>query len=199
MIYGFNDSKEKINLLNFFYPVGSIYETTNNDFNPNNTWGGTWVKIEDKFLLASSSSHASGSTGGAENQLYTPAGTIESHTLTVNEIPSHNHTVPEHNGAALETDSAHTHTYYKTMFTPSDAGEGSLGGVSDMEDTAYVTGNSSGLGEPEGAHTHPVTVGSVDTENKGGGSGHNHGFSGTASTISTMPPYVSVNIWKRTA
>lgn len=26
-----------------FYPVGSIYETSNSSFNPNNTWGGTWT------------------------------------------------------------------------------------------------------------------------------------------------------------
>ena len=30
-------------LLDLFYPVGSYYETSDTSFNPNNTWGGTWV------------------------------------------------------------------------------------------------------------------------------------------------------------
>ena len=48
--------------------------------------GTTWVKIEGKFLLGTSSSHAIGSTGGEET-----------HTLTVAEMPSHSHSV--NNGA----------------------------------------------------------------------------------------------------
>ena len=69
-------------LLNRFYPVGTIYETTNGDFNPNTTWGGTWSKIEGKFLLGSSTSYVIGNTGGEAT-----------HTLTVNEMPSHKHTI----------------------------------------------------------------------------------------------------------
>ena len=42
--------------------------------------GTTWVKIEGKFLLGTSSSHAINTTGGAETV-----------TLTLNQIPSHNH------------------------------------------------------------------------------------------------------------
>jgi len=46
-------------------------------------YGGTaWVKIEGKFLLGTSSGHAVNSTGGTETV-----------TLTLNQIPSHNHTV----------------------------------------------------------------------------------------------------------
>lgn len=44
--------------------------------------GSTWVKIEGKFLLGTSSSHAINTTGGAETV-----------TLTLNQIPSHNHGV----------------------------------------------------------------------------------------------------------
>lgn len=32
-----------IEVLNFLYPVGSYYETSDTTFNPNTTWGGTWV------------------------------------------------------------------------------------------------------------------------------------------------------------
>lgn len=38
--YGMN-----INLLNYFYPVDSYYETKNANFDPNVTWGGTWELI----------------------------------------------------------------------------------------------------------------------------------------------------------
>lgn len=36
----FNDSGTS--LLDIFYPVGSYYETSNKNFNPNTSWGGTW-------------------------------------------------------------------------------------------------------------------------------------------------------------
>ena len=65
----------KINI-DFIYPVGSIYMSTNN-VNPQTLFGGTWTKIEGRFLLGSSSSYSLGSTGGEA-----------SHTLILNEIPA---------------------------------------------------------------------------------------------------------------
>lgn len=47
-------------------------------------------------------------------------------------------------------------------------------------------------------HKHSVTA-SGTIGNKGDGGAHNHGFTGTAATISTMPPYLAVYMWKRTA
>lgn len=69
-------------LLDFFYPVGTMYYTENDDFNPATQWGGTWEEIEGKFVLGCDSSDrvTSGLTGGEEK-----------HTLTVDEIPSHKH------------------------------------------------------------------------------------------------------------
>ena len=32
-------------LIDMFYPVGSYYETSDANFNPNTAWGGTWVKV----------------------------------------------------------------------------------------------------------------------------------------------------------
>ena len=62
-----------------YYPVGSIYLSVNN-INPTNFFGGVWEQIKDKFLLACGDNHANGSTGGEET-----------HTLTTDEIPSHQH------------------------------------------------------------------------------------------------------------
>lgn len=62
------------------YPIGSIYLTVNPEFDPSVTFGGTWIQIKDRFLLASGDTYVSGNTGGEAT-----------HTLTVNEIPSHKH------------------------------------------------------------------------------------------------------------
>lgn len=67
------------------YPIGSIY-TSMNSTNPGNIFGGTWVRLTSTFLWATVGSE-SGTTGGTLNHTHTTAG----HTLTINEIPSHQH------------------------------------------------------------------------------------------------------------
>ena len=64
------------------YPIGSIYLSVNNT-SPASLFGGTWEKIQDRFLLASGSSYSLGATGGEKT-----------HTLTISEMPSHNHRLP---------------------------------------------------------------------------------------------------------
>ena len=59
------------------YPVGSIYMSVNSA-DPSTLFGGTWEQLEDTFLLAAGTNHAAGSTGGEET-----------HTLTVDEMPTH--------------------------------------------------------------------------------------------------------------
>lgn len=62
------------------YPVGSIFLSVNST-NPGTLFGGTWVQIsQGRFLLGESSSYAVKSTGGEVT-----------HTLTVDEMPSHAH------------------------------------------------------------------------------------------------------------
>ena len=62
------------------YPVGSIYMSVNAT-SPASLFGGTWERIEDRFLLAAGSTYTAGDMGGEA-----------AHTLTVDELPSHNHT-----------------------------------------------------------------------------------------------------------
>lgn len=50
------------NPLNRFYPVGSYYETSDANFNPNNSWGGTWVKLAHNTLLTSLTYRPNGNT-----------------------------------------------------------------------------------------------------------------------------------------
>lgn len=43
VIYQYNQQYTSPTNVLDFYPVGSVYETTNSSFNPNNTWGGNWT------------------------------------------------------------------------------------------------------------------------------------------------------------
>lgn len=64
------------------YPVGSIYISVNST-SPAILFGGTWEILNDVFLLAAGSYANAGTFGGEA-----------SHTLTVDEMPSHSHGVP---------------------------------------------------------------------------------------------------------
>lgn len=74
-------------LLDYIYPVGSIYYSYSH-VSPAEMFGGTWTRIENKFLWATTSGGTIGGTGGEQT-----------HTLTVSEMPKHRHSM---NG--LETD-----------------------------------------------------------------------------------------------
>ncbi len=62
------------------YPIGSIY-TSVESTSPAELFGGTWTQIKDRFILACGDTYTNGAMGGAST-----------HTLTVNEMPSHSHT-----------------------------------------------------------------------------------------------------------
>ncbi len=64
-----------------YYPVGSIYMSVNN-INPSKFFGGKWEQIKDRFLLGCGNIYPSDTTGGEAT-----------HTLTVNEMPSHKHNI----------------------------------------------------------------------------------------------------------
>ena len=72
-------SKEFKRILNMIYPVGSIYISAAST-PPQSLFGGTWERIKDTFLLAAGDTYSAGATGGEAV-----------HTLTVDEMPSHNH------------------------------------------------------------------------------------------------------------
>lgn len=74
-------------LVDLIYPVGSIYMSTNN-VSPQTFFGGTWERIQDRFLLAAGSTYAAGGTGGAAT-----------HTLTVSEMPNHYHVIGTESGS----------------------------------------------------------------------------------------------------
>lgn len=67
------------NILSKVYPVGSIYMSLE-PTDPGTLFGGTWERLKDRFLLAAGDSYSAGATGGEAT-----------HTLTKDEMPSHNH------------------------------------------------------------------------------------------------------------
>lgn len=73
------DANIKQFMLDMIYPVGSIYMSVNNA-NPSSFIGGSWEQLKDTFLLAAGDTYVGGSSGGEAE-----------HTLTVDEMPSHNH------------------------------------------------------------------------------------------------------------
>jgi len=101
------------------YPVGSIYISVNN-VNPSTLFGGTWAQIKDKFLLAAGSAYSNGDTGGEAT-----------HTLTVNEMPSHSHNI--NIGVAL---------------APESGGGGLNNGFPVAKDNISRDTNSKGGGQP---------------------------------------------------
>lgn len=118
------------------YPVGSVYHSFSAT-SPAELFGGSWEKIEGKFLLAASAKYHLGASGGEEM-----------HTLTYNEMARHNHRMG-------------------FGFGPTDS---------------FLPGyNNSRL-----------LYGYADSQY-----GQDTSLSGSEQPHNNMPPYVSVNIWKR--
>ena len=169
-------SNQVTDLINTIYPVGSIYMSVNST-NPSVLFGGTWEQIKDTFLLATGDTYANGSTGGEAT-----------HTLTENEMPSHTHIQDSHN----HTQNAHNHTQNPHSHTIGSLARYVVNGkaVAAVGDgygntQNYKTGNTTATNKEATATNNPQTA---TNQNTGGGQAHNN-----------MPPYLAVNIWKRTA
>lgn len=73
------------------YPVGAIYLSVT-EVDPSSLFGGTWERIGGRFLLGANSTYAAGSTGGEA-----------ANTLTVDEMPKHDHEVDNLNASGNAT------------------------------------------------------------------------------------------------
>lgn len=151
------------------YPVGSIYMSTVST-NPATLFGfGTWEAMPaGRVLLAQGKSswgttYNAGSTGGEAT-----------HTLTVGELPEHNH-------------SASTNTVNLTGTFISKANERNSSGVFSnwaSNKCTNSTGNSNGTGTEyyiNVTHNHAITI-----NNTGSDQAHNN-----------IQPYLAVYMWKR--
>ena len=171
LLYNDKEVILKENFLNLVYPVGSIYWSSNNT-NPGTLFGGTWVRIKDKFLWAMGDSDTLNSTDGEKT-----------HTLTTYEMPSHNHIFRGIKNTVNVSGGNHRHSYnYREI----GSGSSPLGGTRATSfPSRYIeySGNLSMSGEftPSG-----------NIDNTGG-------INGITQPHNNMPPYVVKYCWERTA
>ena len=151
-------------IFNVIHPIGSIIHTTKEE-NPSTYLGGEWQRIEDRFLLGAGSTYAIGSTGGEAK-----------HVLTVNEMPSHNH-------SPLEVNEEGTDTNYKRCFMTALHTNSDSTGRSEV-----ARGTSSGINAIVATNVEDLLAKNSITSSTGGGAAHNN-----------MPPYKTVYIWERIA
>ena len=115
------------------YPVGSIYLSTSAT-DPSAIFGGTWQRIEDRFLLCAGSTYGAGTTGGEASV-----------TLKANQVPSHTHpfrytdspSADEKDGPYASVGSTRTYTTYNRTATQSVAAS-SGGGQSHNNMPPYL-------------------------------------------------------------
>lgn len=161
------------------YPVGSIYMSMG-ETEPGTLFGGTWSKIEGRFLYAvEGGSVPTGTTGGKASV-----------SLTTSNMPSHRH---ELNGMT-DSDGYHSHTTSvsngKQILTNTGQVNRRTCGTSGTSVSNVVTAeNAMAYSSVEvndaGYHTHNL-MGYTD-------------YQGDNTAFSIMPPYMAVNCWQRTA
>lgn len=125
----------KSELLDLIYPIGSVYINVQN-VSPEDFLGGVWEQIQGRFLLAMQNGrYTAGDTGGEET-----------HTLTVDELPSHYHNAPLPN----QNNNQFKLTHYGAYFTNVNCYDGNgdvyvandgSAAFENMPDYVYTGGN----------------------------------------------------------
>lgn len=199
-----DDAVNKGALLNLIYPVGSLYWTSkapNNNGDPNVLFGGTWVQIKDRFILAAGDTYT---TVNAGNDISNGGGGGEATvTLTVAQMPSHNH------GGATGIESVgHTHDF--SGKTGNDSPDHTHGYTYYLWEGSVIGGVLEGAGGVAFDNT------AHGTKTAGASTRHQHSYNGTTGGVSAnhthtissaggdkphnnMPPYITKYVWERTA
>lgn len=173
------------------YPIGSVYISFNST-DPSTLFGGTWVRLKDRFLLASGDAYAPNTTGGSATK-----------TIGVNNLPSHTH--------SCSTVGNHTHTRGTMNITGSvtntDANEPwgtadsfSNSGALKMESKTFTYGWTTGDQNSGGYKlSFDASKGWTGATSPNGSHTHTIGATGSSLPLNIMPPYQTVYMWKRTA
>lgn len=214
------DATMKATLLNFCYPIGSIYWSSNST-NPATLFGGTWVQIKDKFVWAKGDSDTVDSTGGAKTV-----------TLTVNNLPEHTHAI----GGNTGEESGHTHnmSHHHSSGTLKIIGSTENSVITERKDGVVGSGalriekasRTNSIGDSgtkywgygtltidtsrdnswSGLTSTPKNSSGTAIDNTGAGSSHHHSLPNNTGNNTTtnvavdkMPPYVVKYCWERTA
>lgn len=161
---------------------------SNDPTSPASFIGGTWERVEGKFIMGASSAYPVGTTGGSAT-----------HTQTVAEMPSHNHSgstgsAGSHSHSAWTGGAGgHSHTVSAAVTQKHEVNKLGVGGAdgsgtygyafsSGTATTSWVGDHTHGVGMNEaGAHTHTVSIGST----------------GSGQAMSVLNPYHALYIWVR--
>ena len=188
------------NLTDTIYPVGSLYWSSKST-NPASLFGGTWVQIKDRFVLACGDTYKTvGATGGESSV-----------TLSVSNMPSHSHSftpsgevTSTFTGTAVNTGGmsaheSHTHTVNLSKSNWGGASNDDCYIDSSQKSSSSLNNKTSpSINATSVAHTHSVTAkGTVSSSFKGYGGTTSSEGSGTSFSI--LPPYVVKYCWERTA
>ena len=192
------NSTFKTALLNFCYPVGSLYWSSKST-NPASLFGGTWVQIKDRFVLACGDTYKTvGATGGSKTV-----------TLTEQQIPNHTHTF---RGTAVTSSGMSgnaTGSFASRTLSNLNPIVGAKGG--DAPQSATASGNFSAHWGPSSSGGGGAAQATVDNEDKRTTMSlnveHTHSVTASGTNLSTgggqahdnMPPYVVKYCWERTA
>ena len=141
--------------------------------------------VQSRFVIGKSGSYALGSTGGATSTSFTPSGnvavSVNNHTLTLSQIPSHNH--------SASTSVSGTVTLLKLM--------NQSVGSPDSGTIRRTWGQNAGPTSSSNAYAQFSGSGSTSIGNAGGGGSHNHGasgsFSGSSGSVNILNSYISLN------
>ena len=185
------DGEGKTSLLDYVYPVGSIYMSIN-PTNPKDLFGGKWTQLKDMFLLGAGTHLVNKATDTNP----TADGGAETVTLTADQTGVHQHThsftQPTVNGGAVTsgiTGGSHHHTlnYFSKTVASGSAYDRPAGNTTQGTASGYYTNDTTHTHNLP-AHTHSVSGGAVgNTTAADATKAHNN-----------MPPYLTVYMWKRT-
>lgn len=91
---------DKQSVIDTVYPVGSLYWSSK-DTDPSTLFGGTWVQIKDRFVLACGDTYKTvDETGGASSV-----------TLSVSNMPSHSHSFTPSGEVSSHSHGLNGHTH----------------------------------------------------------------------------------------
>ena len=141
--------------------------------------------VQSRFVIGKSGSYALGSTGGATSTSFTPSGnvavSVNNHTLTLSQIPSHNHSASTSVSGTV------------TLLNLKNQSSGSP--FSGSIQRSY--GQNAGPTQSSNAYAQFSGSGSTSIGNAGGGGSHNHGasgsFSGSSGSVNILNSYISLN------
>ena len=187
------------------YPVGCIYMSVSST-NPATLFGGTWEQLKDRFLLAAGSSYSNGATGGAATVALT-ASQMPRHTHVQNAHThvqdAHTHLQDSHN----HTQNQHAHRLNNSAVVYNASGNyvqnASGGGTKSSLNTNLNVGTDNQTATniattATNQNTTATNQNTTATNKYTGGSGTAQSAS-NGSAHNNMPPYLVVNMWKRTA